>query len=281
MYNSEKTLPIIMSFSASDPTGSSGIQADIEAIGSMGCHCAPVITTITARDTMDLYEFFPCPVRIVQSQAKAILEDMHIAAFKVGILGSLDNIRAVHQILKSYPDIPVVFNPTVHIGRKAKALDPNLLEAMIALILPMVKVCTPNIHEARLMAPEADTLDACAQEIMADGADFVLITGNLQTPGKITNTLYGNYRRLDAFQWEKLENDFQGAGCTLSAVIASLLAQGVPPPSAIFQAQEYTLECLKQAYRAGMGQHLPNRLFWARESTPEFCAFTNKTHKTK
>lgn len=279
MYNSEKTLPIIMSFSASDPTGSTGIQADIEAIGSMGCHCAPIITTITARDTADLYEFYPIPARLLQYQAKAVLEDVRIAAFKVGILGSIENIRAVHQVLSNYPDIPVVFNPTTHIGPRAKVMDPNLLEAMIALILPMVKVCIPNIHEARLMAPKADTLDACAQEIMAHGAHYVLITGNLQNPGKVTNTLYGNYRRLDAFQWERLPNQFQGASCTLSAVVAAMLAQGVPATSAIFQAQNYTFECLKQAYRIGMGHHLPNRLFWARENTPEFTNYELQVNK--
>lgn len=270
MYNSEKTLPVIMSFSASDPSGGAGIQADIETIGSMGGHCSPIITTITARDTADLYQLYACPARLVQAQAKAVLEDMPISAFKVGVLGSIENIHTVHQILKDYPDVPVVFDPAARIGAKAKSLDPNLLEAMVALLLPFVTVCTPNVEEARLMAPEADTLDACAQEIMADGAEFVIITGNLQTPGKITNTLYGNYRRLDAFQWDRFDPDYQGAGCTLSAAIAVLLAQGLPAPSAVFQAQEYTAQCLKHASRIGMGQHLPNRFFWATETRFEF-----------
>lgn len=269
-FNSEKPLPVVMSFSASDPSGGAGIQADIETIGSLGGHCAPIITSITARDTTDLYQFYPCPARLVQTQAKAVLEDMPIAAFKIGILGSIENIRIVHNILIDYPDIPVVLDPAARIGTKAKSLDPNLLEMIIDLILPRVTICTPNVTEARLMAPEADTLDACAQEIMAEGADYVLITGNLQTPNKMTNTLYGNYRRIDAFESERLKIHFQGAGCTLSAAITLYLAQGLPVPSAVFQAQEYTLECLKQACRIGMGQHLPNRFFWATEACLDF-----------
>lgn len=272
MHFYEGTVPVVMSFSASDPSGGAGIQADVEAIGSMGCHCTPIITAVTAQDTTNIFQFYPCPGRLVRDQARAILEDIPIAAFKIGILGSIDNICTIHQILKDYPEVPVVLDPTLHLGSEVNFLDSQLQEAMIALILPLVTICTPNASEARMMAPGADTLDACAQEIMAQGADYVLITGNHQFPTKTTNTFYGNYRRLEVFQWERLENQFQGAGCTLSACIASLLGQGLSPFSAVYQAQEYTMECLKRSYRLGMGQHLPNRLFWARDASLQYDA---------
>ncbi len=272
MYNTLPTIPVVMSFSASDPCGGSGMQADIETLGSMGCHCAPVITAITAQDTTDIFQFFPCPSRLVRDQARAVLEDIQIAGFKIGILGSIENIRAVHQLLTDYPDLPVVLDPTLHIGAKAKSFEPAILEAMVALILPFVTVCTPNANEARLLASEADTLDACAQEIMAHGADYVLITGQNLQPNKISNSFYGNYRKLEVFHWDRLDNHYQGSGCTLSAAIIGLLAQGIAPASAVHQAQEYTAECLKQAFRLGMGQHLPNRLYWSREACFEYDA---------
>lgn len=275
MYNSKRTVPVVMSFSASDPCGGAGIQADIEALGSMGCHCTPVVTTVTAQDTTNLFQLYPCPSRLVRDQARAVLEDMPVSVFKIGILGSIENIRAVHQLLKDYPDIPVVLDPAIYVGPKAKVMDSASLEALIALILPSVTICTPNAQEARLMAPEADTLDACAQEIMAHGADFVLITGNHQQPNKITNSFYGNYRRLETFHWDRLENNYQGSGCTLSASVAGLLAQGLSPSSAIHQAQEYTAECLKQGFRIGMGQHLPNRLYWSRDTSYDYDAQNN------
>ncbi len=272
MYNADPTIPVVMSFSANDPCGGSGIQADIEALGSMGCHCAPVITALTAQDTTDIYQFFPTPSRLVRDQARAVLEDIRVCGFKIGILGSIENVRAVHQILNDYPDIPVVLDPTLHVGAKAKSFDPAILEAMVALILPYVTVCTPNATEARLLASEADTLDACAQEIMAHGADYVLITGQNLVPNKISNSFYGNYRRLEVFHWDRLPNHYQGSGCTLSAGVIGLLAQGIAPSSAVHQAQEYTAECLKQAYRLGMGQYLPNRLYWSREASFEYDA---------
>ena len=142
------------------------------------------------------------------------------------------------------------------------------LEAMISLLLPVVTICTPNAKEAKKMAPKADSIDACAQEIMGYGADFVLITGSQNMAEKTVNSFYGNYRRLESFSWKKYHSKYHGSGCTLAASIAGLLAQGLEAFSAIHQAQEYTAECLKHGYRIGMGQYLPNRLFWARE--PEF-----------
>lgn len=279
MGNRNSAVPVVMSFSASDPSGGAGIQADIEALGSMGCHCSPIITTVTAQDTTNMYHFYPCPSRLVRDQARAILEDIPVAGFKIGILGSIENVRAVHQLLKDYPHIPVILDPVLHLGSPSKLMDPAILEAIIALLLPLVTICTPNAQEARLMAPEADTLDACAQEIMAHGANYVLITGQHQIPHKITNTFYGNYRRLEVFHWERLENNYQGSGCTLSASLAGLMAQGLSVASAIYQAQEYTAECLKQGFRIGMGQHHPNRLFWARETSYQYDVHQEKDVK--
>jgi len=259
-----------MSFSANDPCGSCGIQANIDSLTSMGSHCTPILTSITARNTTSIFQFHPTPSRLVYDQARAVLEDMPIAGFKIGLLGSVENVRALHQILKDYPQLPVVFDPMLVLDRNGRPQDSAIVDAMIALILPHVSLCTLNIAEARLMAPEADTLDACGQEIMAHGAEYVMITGSTHHPHKITNTLYGNYRQLETFQWERFDNHFQGAGCTLSASIAGLLAQGLSPASAAYQGQEYTAECLKQAYRMGMGNSVPNRLYWARETSVSY-----------
>ena len=44
-----------------------------------------------------------------------------------------------------------------------------------------------------------------------------------------------------------------------------MLANGLELPEAVREAQDYTWQTLKKAYRPGMGQFLPDRLFWARE----------------
>lgn len=264
--DTNKTVPVVMTLAGSDPTGGAGIQADIEALASMGCHAAPVITAVTVQDTHDLKSFTPIASDQVVAQARAVLEDIRVAAFKIGMPGSLENIRAIHSILSDYRDAPVVLDPVLGSGAGTPMSDDEMRNAMTSLLFPLTTVLTPNSEEARILAPQADTLDACAKKLLSDGCEFVLITGTHENTPHVINTLYGEMRRLDAFQWERLPGAYHGSGCTLAAAIAGLLAQGVEPFTAVHEAQEYTWETLRHGYRIGTGQHQPNRLFWAHDS---------------
>jgi hydroxymethylpyrimidine/phosphomethylpyrimidine kinase len=127
----------------------------------------------------------------------------------------------------------------------------------------LTTILTPNSKEARLLAPQADTLSACAMALLDEGCEFILITGTHEPTDKVTNTLYSNHRQLETFNWPRLEGEYHGSGCTLASSITGLLAQGNEPLSAIHEAQEYTWQSLKKAYLVGNGQSIPNRLFWA------------------
>lgn len=257
-------IPVVMSLAGNDPTGGAGLQADIEAIASMGCQAAPVVTALTVQDTSNVMLVEPVSSNMVIEQARAVLEDMPVRSIKLGLLGSVENVEAIHTLLTDYPKIPVVLDPVLRAGGGTPLADEELQEAMINLLFPLTTVLTPNSEEARQLAHEADTLDACAQELLASGCELVLVTGTHENTVTVDNILYGNRRRLETFTWERLPHSYHGSGCTLSAAIAGLLAQGLEPFTAIHEAQEYTWEALKHGYRAGMGQHLPNRLFWAR-----------------
>jgi hydroxymethylpyrimidine/phosphomethylpyrimidine kinase len=67
--------------------------------------------------------------------------------------------------------------------------------------------------------------------------------------------------------WPRLAGTYHGSGCTLASAIAAMLANGLDLTDAVREAQDYTWHTLQKAYRPGMGQHLPDRLFWAREET--------------
>ena len=264
MENTAATIPVVMCFSGLDPTGGAGIQADIEAITSMGCHPAPVVTAMTVQDTQNLMRFEPCDPMLLIEQARAVLEDMPVKTFKLGMLGSVEIIEALHSILIDYPDIPVVFDPVLRAGAGGALIEDDALDSLRNLLLPQTSVLTPNSLEARALAPQADTLTACAEALQDMGCEFVLITGTHEATEDVTNTLYGNHRELEQFHFTRLPHQYHGSGCTLAASIAGLLAQGLEPFTAIHEAQNYTWEALNTAYRAGMGQWIPNRLFWAR-----------------
>ena len=257
--------PVVMTMSGLDPTGGAGLQADIESLNSMGCHASPVATCLTVQDTHDVMEITPVNHSLFIAQARAVLEDMPVKAFKIGLLTSTEAVEGTHAILADYPDIPVVMDPVLASGSGTLLTEEDVIDAMIELLLPQATVLTPNSQEARVLAPEADTLDACAMALLSHGAEFVLITGTHENTPNVENTLYANNRVMDTFTWERLEGSYHGSGCTLAASIAGLLAQGLEPFTAIHEAQEYTWRALSEGYRIGMGQKIPNRLFWARE----------------
>ncbi|HXH02277.1 MAG TPA: hydroxymethylpyrimidine/phosphomethylpyrimidine kinase [Candidatus Competibacteraceae bacterium] len=265
----QPAVPVVMSLSGNDPSGGAGLQADIETIASMGCHAAPVVTVLTVQDTQNVKEIVPLPASLVTAQARAVLEDMPVAAIKIGVLGSVEIAEAVHTLLIDYPQIPVVLDPVLAAGGGTPLAGDGLIDALCTLLLPQTTLITPNSVEARRLAPEADTLDACAMALLAHDCEYVLITGGHENTPQVINRLYGNHRCLESYSWERLPHSYHGSGCTLASAIAGLLAQGQELPAAVHQAQEYTWETLRAGYRIGMGQHVPNRLFWADEESEE------------
>jgi len=253
-----------MCFAGLDSTGGAGLQADIETVASMGCHAAPVATALTVQDTQRVIDYTPVEATLLIAQARAVLEDMPVAAFKLGMLGDVRVIEAIHTLLTDYPDIPVVLDPVLAGGGGGSLSTPEIIDAISHLLLPQVTVLTPNSIEARTLAPECDTLEACGQGLLDKGCEFVLLTGTHEDAEHVENRLFGNRRLLETFTWERLPHSYHGSGCTLAAAIAGLLAQGLEPFTAVHEAQEYTWEALRHGYRVGMGQLLPNRLFWAR-----------------
>jgi hydroxymethylpyrimidine/phosphomethylpyrimidine kinase len=260
-----KSPPVVLVFAGHDPSGGAGIQADIEALASQGCHAATVITALTVQDTRDVQDFRPLDAVELIAQARAVLEDMPVAAFKLGMLGSVENIEAIHTILNDYPEIPVVFDPVLASGGGTGLGGPELIQAMQVLLLPMTTVLTPNSPEARALARGADTLDACALSLLDAGTDYVLVTGTHEDSRHVDNRLYHEDRLLETFTWERLPGSYHGSGCTLASSLAGLLARGLDPFAAAHEAQDYTWNALRQGYRPGLGQQLPNRLFWTRD----------------
>lgn len=272
------TLPVVMTFAGTDPTGGAGIQADIETLTSMGCHVCSIITAVTVQDTEQLFSFQPMDATLIIEQARAALEDIPVSAFKIGMIGSVENAEAIHSILLDYPDVPVVLDPLIAAGGGGELADDELIDAMVNLLFPLTTVLTPNSEEARAFAPEADTLDACAQELLELGSEYILITGTHEGTPNVVNNLYSESKLLESYTWDRLPGAFHGSGCTLASAIAGLLSQGLPPTTAILEAQEFTWETLNNGYRVGMGQSIPNRLFWAHGDDDEAPEISQQLH---
>lgn len=253
-----------MAFAGLDPTGGAGLQADIESIVSMGCHALPVITAVTAQDTRDVRSVTTVDPLEVIGQARAVLDDIPVSAFKIGLLASVSMVQAIHSILTDYPDIPVVMDPVCVSGGGRRLIDEEMLNAMVSLLFPATLVVTPNTLEGRLLAPEADSPAAVAQQILTYGCGYVLLTGTHENTDQVVNRLYAEMRLVESFTFERLEGSYHGSGCTLASAIAARIAHGLEAVAAISQAQKYTFQTLKNARLLGKGQYVPDRLYWAR-----------------
>ncbi|OHC71600.1 MAG: bifunctional hydroxymethylpyrimidine kinase/phosphomethylpyrimidine kinase [Rhodocyclales bacterium GWA2_65_20] len=271
----ELSPPIVLTFAASDPTGGAGLQADLLTLASMGCHPLSVVTALTIQDTGGVEDVLHIDADWVADQARALLEDMPVAAFKLGLLGSAEVVAVIAEILADYPDIPLVFDPVLASGRGDALADEETIAAMIELLLPQTTLLTPNSIEARRLALDDDIEDddpdlpECARRLVATGCEFVLVTGTHENTPQVVNTLYGEAGALRSDRWERLAGSYHGSGCTLASAIAANLANGLDIADAVRDAQDYTWQALAAGFRPGMGQFIPDRFFWAREEKPD------------
>jgi len=275
------TPPLVLVFAASDPTAGAGIQADLLTLASLGCHPLSALTAITVQDTVGVESVHPVAAEILERQARTLLEDMQVTVFKFGVLGSVENVVAIAEIVSDYPDIPVVFDPVLASGRGDDFSGEEIISAMRELLLPQTTILTPNAPEARRLAEHEDDenepgIDLSAQRLIEMGAQYVLITGTHENTLEVINTLYGVDGALRRDRWERLPGSYHGSGCTLASAIAGCIAGGASIEDAVRDAQDYTWQTLANGFRPGMGQFIPDRFFWAHGDEDEAAENADK-----
>ena len=267
--------PIVLTFAAADPSGGAGLQADILTLSSMGCHALSVVTAVTVQDTVGVEDVLPLDPEWVADQARCVLEDMPVAVFKIGLLGSVEIIAAIAEVVSDYPEVPLVLDPVLSSGRGDELATDEMVAAMRELLIPQTTLITPNSLEARRLAvedgDESDdvSLDECARRILTLGCEYVLITGTHENTAQVVNVLYSQEGLVRSDSWQRLPGAYHGSGCTLASAIAATVANGLAISEGVRDAQEYTWQTLSSGYRPGMGQYIPDRLFWAREEDAE------------
>lgn len=276
----------VMSFNANDASGASGIGADIATISAMGAHALPVVTSLLIRDSAEVFESHEIDSDAIVDQARSVLEDVTIASWKVGFLGSADGISAVAEILSDYTDIPLV-SYLPNMSWLEEDAQMAYLEAFRELILPSSHVLVGN-HKTLtdFLLPEWDAERAPSARELAvaaaeHGCGYVLVTG-VQLPDQfIDNVLASPQGAVAGERFERFEASFVGAGDTLSAALAAILASGTELDVAVSEALSFLDQALDSGFRPGMGGVVPDRFFWALppgEQPPEGVVTDESTH---
>ena len=285
----------VMVFNANDPSGAGGLASDVTAIASVGAHALPIVTGAYGRDTAEIVEHFSFDDEAVTDQARTILEDVAVQVFKVGFVGTPENLSAIAEIASDYADVPLV------------AYMPNLAwwselqidayqDAFKELLLPQTTVLAGN-HSTlwRWLLPDWGTAKSptardIARAAQKFGVPYTLVTGIPLPDQFIDNVLASPQSVMASQKFERFEAVFSGAGDTLSAALAALLASGTALPEAVTEALSYLDRSLNGGFRPGMGHVIPDRLFWAQpeddadaaeDASPTDAIFEEPAHDTK
>lgn len=293
--------PPVLSFAASDATGGTGLQSDVLTLASMGCHPLSVLAAVVVSDTRGTEEVLALDADAVAAQARALLEDIPVQAFKLGLVGSVENVAAVAEVLSDYPDVPLVVEPSLSLLDGDDAGCEDMVSALVELVLPQAQVLVASREEVLQLAaavsaermfsasegddetgfdsgldlPFVDedvaedegelSVEEAVARLIGLGLGHVLLTGGGEAGPQVVNVLIGPQGVVRTDAWERLPGRYLGAGATLAAALAAALAHGMEVPEAAREAQEFTWQALASAYRPGMGRAVPDRLFWARD----------------
>lgn len=270
----DASIACVLVFNASDPSGASGISADVLAIASVGAHALPVLTGAYARDTAQIFDFFPLPEEAVGDQARAILEDVPPQVIKVGFAGSPENISIIAELTADYDGVPVVaYMPNLSWWEDDQ-ID-QYLDAFRELLLPQTSVLVGHHSTLRRWLlpdwsseknPGPRDIAKAAAEL---GVPYTLVTGLSGTDQHIDNVLATPETVVGHEKFERIEAVFSGAGETLAAALAALIATGLDLSVAASEALHYLDRCLDEGFRPGMGHVIPDRLFWALPESDE------------
>ena len=288
-----QTSPLILTFGPADPVGALGIQADLASFAAMGCHGLSVITGLMIGDTARIEDLQVIEADWVADQARVVLEDMPVAAFKVGAVTSVENVSVIAEIVSDYPDIPLILDPFLT-GMPEQAIEADdIVIAMRELLIPQTTLLVLSALELARLAetwrepadpadPEAgdlstdpaaqssadDALMVDAMRIIEMGCEYLFVTGTPSDVHDVANSLFNETGLVRRDQWQRVSGTFTGAGSTLSATAAAMMANGLDVPEAVFEAQEFVMASIAHAQRLGMGKLIPDRYFWARDTEP-------------
>ncbi|WP_233828422.1 hydroxymethylpyrimidine/phosphomethylpyrimidine kinase [Paraburkholderia sp. ZP32-5] len=266
------TPPIVLTFGLSDPTGGSGLQADLMTLASMGCHGVSVLTGYTVRDSANCDEVTGLDPEVVATQARMLLEDMPVAAFKVGACTRAEVVSAIAEVVADYDDVPLILAPDFTLDDEHVLAADELREAIADLLAPQTTLLVADSSTLLALAQpdgdaEAPSLDAAISHLLSQGCEYILSTET--GTHRLVNTLFSEDGQLRQDMWDRGSQRLSGITDTLGSAIAALLANGQEPAEAVREGQEYLYQAIRNAFRPGMGAYMPDRFFWARSSEDE------------
>lgn len=266
---------VTLTIGGSDSGGGAGIQADIKTFSVLGVHGTSAITAITAQNTLGVQHVFGLEPEFVTAQLHSITDDFHIAYAKTGMLYSAEIVSAVAKHIVE-TGIPLVVDPVIEAEAGGRLLQPEAVAALMKSLLPIAKVVTPNIFEARAIAgievKDVYSAEQAARRIADLGARAVIIKGghldctDLVLEDEVVHLLKG----------ERVTGGNHGVGCTYSASLTAFLAKGLPLVEAAAKAKQFAAQAISWSMDVGRGVGPVDQAGNLREEASKFEALLDE-----
>ncbi len=245
----------IVCISGNDPSGGSGIAADIRASSYIGVPCFPVISIITSQTNDDVLDVSPAPS--LSQQLRAAL-DLNPASIKIGLLHAPDTIRIVAHELKVLEEKSIILDTVFASSSGHSLVTEDFISTFIDTMIPLTTILTPNIPEAEALTgrdihTQVDVEEACRQ-LHAMGASNILIKGGHLEGAEAMDTLFDG-TMFHTFSGKRIPGKFRGTGCSYSTLIASLIGQGYDVKEAVAGAKEHLQAAIEQAACSSQADH--------------------------
>jgi len=259
----------VLSIAGSDPSGGAGIQADLKTISACGCFATTAITAIVDENTVGVFGVHPIPVDFVKGQIKSVLDDIGTDAVKIGMLHSSELIRAVKDTLLPYNIRNIVLDPVMVATSGDKLLQDEAIETLKEVLIPNVRVITPNIPEAEILLGAKITNNQQLPEYARELGSIYNVSVLLKAGHLDGNDLIDVFFNAETNEILELKSarintqNTHGTGCTLSSALAAFLARGFDLNDAVRKAKEYINNAIAAGadYTIGKGHGPVNHFY--------------------
>jgi hydroxymethylpyrimidine/phosphomethylpyrimidine kinase len=256
------TPPVVLTIAGSDPSAGAGIQADLKTFAAHRVYGVSVITALTTQNSHGVSDVYPVPPSVVATQLDALLDDVRLAAVKVGMLATAETAAVVADRARDGGLPNLVLDPVL---LSSSGFPIGVREAVEAL-LPYATVVTPNAGEAaalldRPVGTPSELADAAGQ-LAAKGATYVVVTGG-DGPGEdAVDVLWTPDGVRFVTAPRVATRNTHGTGCTFASALAARLALGDSVPDALPEAKNYVTRALRDAadWKLGSGTGPLNHL---------------------
>ena len=245
-----------LTIAGSDCSGGAGIQADLKTMTMNGVYAMSAITALTAQNTTGVRGIQESTPDFLKQQLDAVFEDIYPDAVKIGMVASGELICVIADRLRHYGAKNVVVDPVMVATSGAALMKTDAVETLIAELLPISTLVTPNISEAEVLSgmkiEREEDMVAAAKKIGDNFRCAVLLKGG-HSINDANDLLYAD-GELTWFAGKRIPNpNTHGTGCTLSSAIAANLAKGFSLTESVRRAKAYISDALSAMLDLGSG----------------------------